>query len=149
MARPTNSEILKRRAIVERVLKDNALATPTQIKHEITKTGINTTLQTIQNDIEIIASQEEEDTTNSGVAELEKTLFQLEKELQYNMHEREKCKSEAAKSQFSRLCKDILQKKADVASSIAQIKLERREKTEITYVIRIGDFPMVEVDKDE
>ena len=149
MARPNNESVLKRRSIVKRLLDEDILMSPADIKRKVVQEGINTTLQTIKNDIEILSSEEAEDLVDSGVAGLEKVLFELDKELHYNMRERDKCKSEAAKSQFSRLCKDILQKKADVANSIAQIKLERREKKQITYVIRIGEFPVVEVDKDE
>ena len=146
MARPTNNKVLERRAIVKKMLDKDILTTPSAIKNEIIKAGINTTIQTIKNDIEVLSS-EDNDAVGDGIAELEKVLFDLDKELEYNKRQRDHCKSEAAASQFSRLVKDILQKKADVASAIANIKLQRTEKTEVTYVVRIGDFPMV--DKDE
>ena len=152
MARPSNEVILRRRTVVKKMITNNPTVSENEIIKELRKQGINTTLPTVKEDMIVVKMEDDEENNvvDNGLKELYITMQKVDKEIAYNEAERDKCKSESAKSQFSRLVSNLVQDKAKLAATIADIKLNARQKVVKQYTIRIGDFPVVEeANKDE
>jgi archaellum component FlaC len=140
--RPNDRTIQKRRAVIKKLYDENTQISPSEIKKIlITKYKINTTIQTIKQDIVDVTTGFEN--VEKGLEGMYEALSELKKQLKYNKKQLGKCKSEAARAQFSRLAKDIVIKIADLERAICEVKMQKTETVAPIYRIFIGEFPEV------
>jgi hypothetical protein len=138
MARPSNKSNLQRKEIAKAEFNANHLVTASEIKKKCQAVGINTTISTIEADLDELRRGE----STSIFRELEASLDKLNREAAYNERMRDACKSESAAAVYSRLVKDIIVKASEIASTLATLRAERKERITKVYQVNIGTFPL-------
>jgi len=148
--RPTKQEVMKRRARIKKLIEENPEINNSEINKELRKQHTITSLDTIAKDRKQIEKDIEKDTSIEEMPEyinFQDALKTLEKEESKVRQLRKESKNETAKAQYSRLIKDIITKKADLAKELFALKLEYKEVQRPIYEVRIGKFE--EAKKDD